>query len=371
MKAIAQLAVVLALFFAALAHAQLTPADVPEVAPVGGLPDAPAGFVRQQRGSVLWEIPGPASSTLATLQDSLPGQWRRIERELGVDVEDALIIRVGLNPEQMNVLGPRDAPPPPYASGVAYPARGLVLLTLTAPETWERPDMQRVLTHELSHIALHRAVEGHQVPRWFTEGVAIHLAGEASMERVRTLWEGTVGGRLLPLERLSGDFPSRPNQVNLAYAQSADFVRWLLDRDDGSERFARLLARVRDGEPFERAFEHSFGSTLAGLELRWHDDLSERFQALIWTLISILILFAYWRRRRQNKARLAQWEAEERAAIRAAQVLLTHAEPDQVAPGPSPTRREEEVMYVMPPEPRLRDSGVPTVEHEGRSYTLH
>ena len=70
------------------------------------------------------------------------------------------------------------APPPAYAVGVAYPALGLVLLTLSAPDTWERPDLDRVFIHELAHVATHRAAGGNGVPRWLDEGIAIHVAGE-------------------------------------------------------------------------------------------------------------------------------------------------------------------------------------------------
>ena len=60
---------------------------------------------------------------------------------------------------------------------------------------------------ELSHVALHRAVDGHPVPRWFTEGVSIHQAGERNIARIRTLWQGAVQRRL-PQE-LAGASASR------------------------------------------------------------------------------------------------------------------------------------------------------------------
>lgn len=149
------------------------------------LPPLPAGYVTRDDQGVRWDLPeeARAGEIVDQLQDIVRVEWPRIERELGVDIEDDLVIRVARSPDEMRALAPADAPPPAYAVGVAYPASGLVLLTLSAPETWERPDLAHVIVHELSHVALHRAVGGRPVPRWLTEGVAIHQARERSFER--------------------------------------------------------------------------------------------------------------------------------------------------------------------------------------------
>lgn len=344
------------------------------------LPDAPEGYVAERRGDVRWEFPDQASEVAHELQEVYEEHWPRVTRELGGDTDGPLIIRIGRNPEEMRALAPRGAPPPAYASGVAYPARGLILLTLAAPETWQRPDVDSVLVHELSHVALHRAVDGNPIPRWFSEGVAIHQAREKSLERTRALWGGTVGGRLLPFERLERGFPSTPHGVNLAYAQSADFVRWLLARDSGEQKFRQVVRRLRDGQSFQTALERTYSVTMTELEEQWHASLSERFQALpllvgsgtLWVLAAFLIVLAYARRKRKDRAKMEEWDEEERAADAAAHTVLASRTSSTTA-GPSPTvpDAEHEVLYVMPPEPRGRESGIPTVEHDGRSHTLH
>jgi hypothetical protein len=358
------------------------PADVPtedaidRMTPLPALPD---GFVSERRGRVQWEYPESARSLVRDLQGTYRQEWPRVTSELGGSIDSRLVIRIGVDPDEMRALAPRDAPPPAYATGVAYPARGLVLLTLTAPETWERPNLEQVLVHELSHIALHRAVDGHPIPRWFSEGVAIYQAREASFERIQTLWSATVGDRILPLRRLSRAFSDRPHRVSLAYAQSADFVRWLRAREDGEAKFRGLIERVREGQPFETAVRRTYSSRLSGLELDWRADLAERFEAWplllgsggLWVLAALLIVLAYFRRRRKDKAKFREWEDEDRAVLAAAHVAATAslARPQGAsARGPE---EERELLYVLPAEPRLRDSGVPTIEHEGRSHTLH
>lgn len=358
---------------------QDVPAEDPsEAAPLSA---APPGYVRERHGEVEWEFHERARSVARELQAVHRREWPRIVAELGQPVGASLTVRIGRDPEEMCALAPPHAPPPPYASGVAYPHRGLVLLTLSAPETWERPDVESVLVHELSHVALHRAVDGHPVPRWFTEGVAIYQAREQSFERVRTLWNGTAAGTLLPLNRLSGAFPDEPHRVSLAYAQSADFVRWLRARDDGETRFRELVGRLGRGQPFDVALERTYSIRAASLEIEWLDGLSERFQAWplllggssFWTLAVVLIVVGYVRRKRRDRRTLQTWEAEE---AEEEDLYPTEDTPVVVRPALSvlPLVRddqERELVLLVPPEPRTPELGVPTVEHDGRSHTLH
>ncbi|MGE0785284.1 MAG: hypothetical protein AB7S26_06335 [Sandaracinaceae bacterium] len=396
------------------AAAQEAPVDVgfaPAVGPRRALDDAPADFAVERQGEVTWEYPRAAARAVGDLQDAYRETWPRLGAELGVTIREGLTIRIGRNVEQMRALAPSDAPPPDYAVGVAYPHRDLVVLTLTEPTTGERPDIEGVLAHELSHIALYRALETEDgrsveggVPRWFAEGLAIYQAREASIERARALWGGTVGGRLLTLEQLSGSFPSRPNQVNLAYAQSADFVRWLRNREDGERKFREVIHRLREGQPFETALMRTFSTNLTRLEIDWHDDLASRYQAWplllgsggLWVFGALLLVIAYIRRKRKDRIKLAQWEREEReameeriAAAASAQALDASRLAAPLVTAPIRSRliaprsasadgalgvdegEEAEVLYVVPPEPIQRDSQIPTVEHDGRSHTLH
>ena len=347
------------------------PTDVGTADETSVLPAAPEGYVREQRGEVTWEFHERARSVAEDLFEVHREQWPRVVDELGVAIEDDLVIRIGRNPEEMAALAPEGHPPPAYASGVAYPQRGLVLLTLSAPETWQRPDVDSVLVHELSHVALHRAVGGHPTPRWFSEGVAIHQAREHNLERVKTLWSGTVSGELIPLARLSAAFARQPHHVNLAYAQSADFVRWLLARDDGEARFREIVQRLGRGQPFETALERTYSIPLVNLEIEWHEALSERFQAWpllfgsggLWVLAALLIMVAYARRKHRDKKTLKQWEIQEAAEHAPPQILGAASLAASLA--------DDDALVVMPPEPRMRDSGVPTIEHDGRSHTLH
>ena len=140
---------------------------------------------------------------------------------------DELVIRVARNPREMRALAPADMPPPDYATGVAYSRWGVILLTMSSPQSWEPPDLEVVLVHELSHVALYRAVAGNDVPRWFNEGVAIHQSEARMLPRMESLLRAAAQRSMLRLSELDDHFPNRPHEVNVAYAQSADVVGFL------------------------------------------------------------------------------------------------------------------------------------------------
>lgn len=337
----------------------------------GTLPAPPAGYHEEQRRDVLWVYPGPARSEVADLQGTYDTAWPRITADLGGGIDDSLVIRIGRNPTEMRALAPRGYPPPAYATGVAYPAAGIVLLTLTAPETWERPPLDQVLTHELSHIALGRAIGQRPVPRWFAEGLAIGHADEFSISRTRVLWQAVVTHELLPLRELDSRFPQHPRQVGVAYAEAESLVAYLLRGKGNAKRFSHLIEGLRRGKPFEAALVGAYGLSTEALEQQWRAWLHERFQVwplvlgggTLWVLVSILLLFAWARYKRRSRAKLARWQEEEDA--------VDHAEEAADRRIAELEEAERVVVYVSGEPAQGREPGVPTVHHEGRNHTLH
>jgi hypothetical protein len=356
-----------------LAHAQapvdVAAWDVEETAPL--LPPLPERFESDVRGAVRWEYPEGHDDTVRDLIAAYDEAWPRITSDLGVAIDDALHVRIARNPDQMKALAPIGYPPPDYAVGVAYARFGVVLLTITAPETWEPADLERVFAHELSHIALHRAVGGARIPRWFAEGLAIHQARENNLDRIRTLWTATVAGTLVPLDDIDDGFPEYAHRVNVAYAESADIVGFLYEDEEGKEGLRRLVQAVHDGASFHDAVSTTYGESLGSIERRWRQDLEERYHSLplffsgtgLWVFASLLLVLAYVRRRRRHHARLAELALAEERAAKEAVAATPH-------PTPEPVKNENEAFVWIPPEVG-RESEVPTYEYEGRNHTLH
>jgi hypothetical protein len=330
------------------------------------------------RGGIEWTFPASATTVIRDLQSVYAEAWARVVDELGGAIDDRVIIRVGLDPEAMRALAPVGHPPPDYAAGVAYPRFGVILLTLQAPDSWERPDIEKVLTHELSHIALHRAVGGQHLPRWFVEGVAVQQAGENDLSRIQTLWQAEVGDNVVPLADLDRHFPRYPHRVSVAYAQSADIVAHMRKADSDARRFRSLIRKIgEEGMTFDEAFFDSYEMSLATMEREWRDRLDERFQTIplvvtgggLWVLASVLLVLAYIRRRRQHRAVMKRWAAEEAAddaaLERAEEAVLTELALRRAREG------IDHILIVNGEPPQGRESGVPTIEYDGSDHTLH
>jgi hypothetical protein len=330
------------------------------------LPPLPADFQRIDDGWLVLELPASVRDRVEAAARDAQEFRARLASDLGQPVLEHVLVRVARDPQQMSELAPEGAPPPPYAVGVAYPSMHLVMLSLVAPDTWDAPDLAEVLRHELTHMALDEAVGDRHVPRWFNEGFAIHESGELAFKRFRVLWDATVGHRLLPLADLDHAFPADGPEVGVAYAESADVVRFLM-RDEDRARFGSLVQRVRAGQAFESALDDAYDTDLRKLEYEWREEAAHRFGLVpmltgggaLWTLITGLSVVAWVKRRRKAKAKLAAWAREE-----AEMDLAMAAAKERAAAALAAGTDEETVAPHMRP-------GVPVVEHEGRWYTLH
>jgi hypothetical protein len=344
------------------------PRDVPVIVQPSGvhLPALPADFESRDLGWLTLEYPSSVRERADRIAREADEAKARLAEELGQPVLAHLEVRIARSPEQMSDLAPPNTVPA-YAVGVAYPELHAVVLSLQAPDTYEAPDLDEVFRHELVHVALEDAVQGHHVPRWFNEGLAIYESGEKSWDRWKTLGDATLSKRLLPLAELDQGFPRDRYEVNVAYAQSADFVRYLM-RDSDRVRFGSLIERVRSGTAFDRALADAYGTDLRKLEYEWREQNSKRFGitpiltggSLLWVLIAGLMVVGWYKRRKRAKAKLAQWAREE-AELDAA-VAAARAHEQAVVPGQEPSPED------MSPRPT---PGLPMVEHEGRWHTLH
>jgi hypothetical protein len=347
---------------------ELPPSDVGVVVQPGAvaLGDLPDDFQRIDAGWLVLEFPASVRSRVEPLVRDGEELRSKLSDDLGQPVLDHALVRIARDPEQMAQVAPRNAPPFEYAAGMAYESLNLVLLSLKAPGTWEAPDLGETFRHELSHLALADAAASHHLPRWFDEGLAIHESGELWFARWRTLGEASVARHLIPLAELDRAFPNDGPEVGLAYAESADVVRFLMRGGDRA-RFGSLVQRVRGGVLFDRALEDAYGTDARTLEYQWKEEVTRHFGLIpaltgggfLWTLIVVLTVVAYLKKSRQAKAKLTQWareEAEAQAALLRPAILRRPA-----ALEPAPV--EETTRAPVP--------SVPVVEHEGRWYTLH
>jgi hypothetical protein len=282
--------------------------------------DEPQNFRLSVNGSLRFIPVGnalPAAEALARTGDE-DRAW--VARDIGADYEGVTDIYVTLDDVAFLASQPPDALAPSWASGVAYPRLNRIVLKLGPKEANPRA----ILRHELSHISIGR-LTNYRAPRWLLEGIAVLHAGDAWNSEGPSLMKAALSDRLFPFDALAMGFPAAPSDAEVAYAQSADFVKYLTDRF-GEEKLHEILREMVGGVGFDEAVYRVLGAPPLQLETQWRQSLN-RWEMLFRLVASyefilgftvLLALAAWWRLRRRRQLHLQLMEREEQAeAMRA------------------------------------------------------
>lgn len=302
-----------------------------EVVAHGALPPLPKSYVTKDLGWMELSYPPTAAERVEPILQNANAWKAQLDDAFSQPVLAHVTVRVAPTFADMSRLAPEDAPPPGYASGVAYHGRHLVLLTMMSPKGPEAVDLDETLRHELAHVALEDATAGKHVPVWFNEGVAIWLSGEAPWSRTQILAQATMQDRLIPLSDLDRSMPASPSEVNIGYAEAADFTAFLLRKSDRL-RFNSMMERVKEGQTFDRAVAEAYNADLRKLELEWHHKLERNYSvvpvllggSLLWVGVMALVVVAWHKRKKRTQMILARWEREE--ALEDARIAKAAAE---------------------------------------------
>lgn len=358
--------------------AVLLPRDAVDAGATTEVPAPPDGFNTYDGGWVRLAFPPSKRHRIQPLIHEADAFRERLRELFGYPVLNRVSVHVGRTPGEMATLAPAGSPFPKYAEGVAYPGLGLILLTIDPKYPNTEHDLSEVFRHELAHLALHEALEGRHVPLWLNEGFAIHLSGESQIDRMQTLWTATLSETLMPLAQLDQHFPDDIVQTPIAYAESADVVRYLL-RTRYSQRFVAMLRRVRSGQPFASAMNDAYGFDVYGvgensLEDEWRRDVAKRYSfwpvlfsgSMVWIGALGLFVVGYYRKRKQQKVTLDRWAVEE--AVERHQAAPVPSGRMHIVLAPKEGNSEPVVPEFKKPN---RELDVPKVEHEGSWHTLH
>ena len=133
------------------------------------------------------------------------------------------------------------------------------------------------LWHEVAH-AFHLAMTSHKVPRWFTEGLAVHEQRTARPEWGHKPGPGWLQAyqaqRLHPVSHLNEGFirPDYPEQVVFSYLQ-ASLVLELIESRHGLSAVLGMLEGYRDGKTDAQVFQEVLGQS--------PEELDEAFDAYV------------------------------------------------------------------------------------------
>ncbi|MBX5483145.1 MAG: hypothetical protein IRZ16_15080 [Myxococcaceae bacterium] len=262
---------------------------------------------------------------LSTRIESIRDDFQKV---LGRDWPGTTEIRIGIGRKEMEALALPGGNPPAWAEALAYPGYNIVLLDGLS---LFKPDGGVTLRHELSHVALGQ-LSAHW-PRWFQEGMAMYLTGDRfSIAQYTAMFRAVTNQRLFLFDSLADGWPDHPAEVEVAYAQSVIFVTWLVD-EYGPDKMGAFIDLVHSGTPFDTAYAVAFHSTLAVDEDAWRKTLPNRYSwtpivtggGALWGLMSVLMVAAWVRRRRDRARKMEALAAEEAAemAERLARALQT------------------------------------------------
>jgi hypothetical protein len=131
-----------------------------------------------------------------------------------------------------------------------------------------------VIPHELIHLVFDTAVENpyHYPPRWLNEGVAVYLSEGYTTGDRRAVESAVESRSLMPLDALSGQFPTTADQFRLAYSESVSAVEFLV-REHGQPAMVDLVRSYAGGVTDDEAFENAIGTDTAGFEAAWLESL--------------------------------------------------------------------------------------------------
>jgi len=189
---------------------------------------------------------------------------------------------------------------------------------------WRRgdpADNQRVLVHEYSHVVVGSLAKA-PPPRWLDEGLAMHLSGEWSFASGAAAARAQLFGGIPALATLEREFPSDPEAMRRAYLASylgAEHLAIRLGAQRG--RVDPILERLRDPAR-AAAFAASLRTPeiLATIEADLHGSLGASVRrwiivlssgSTLFVFITLLFLYAWWRRHHAARQAAERESAEE------------------------------------------------------------
>jgi hypothetical protein len=292
---------------------------------LAGLPRpvrAGSRYLAEEGAHAIVEYPGGYRSLALSTLKITDRQIEELGKKLGLRLNRK--IRVSLFPGEISFgegiyrwIGQR---PEPWVLAVAFKGPHRIAIKAASLRELSNASLRVTVKHELSHIFMGELEKrSGPVPRWFDEGVAM-WASDRKLERkeeIRLKGFARHGG-LIPLQELMYTFPPHSREVTLAYLESHSFVLFL-EQQVGEGTIPRILSHLKEGRPFDEAFQRATGLSWRTAEARWRDGLASRYSFLeallsrlsLFTILSLLVIVAFLRRWYKNRLLKRQMEREE------------------------------------------------------------
>ena len=245
---------------------------------------------------------------------ALSGEFSRICSTLNLPADALDSVKIEYAKNYTELLELSDGMIPEWGVGVALPEKRTIIILYRG----ESERVQRILYHEMTHIALHIKLDGQNIPRWFDEGVAQYLSGGFEISRQGQLAWAVLWRNIIPLQALEQVNTFNSPKAELAYAEAHDAILYLMEFSE----LGALCDSIAAADDFATGFHNGSGMTVYEFYREWLRHLARSYvpfvvlgdQRFLWTfIVAFFIIFGTLKfiRQRKKMAKLHKLADEE------------------------------------------------------------
>jgi hypothetical protein len=158
-----------------------------------------------------------------------------------------------------------------WTGGIAFSEFGIIAIGISADQLdWGK----RTISHELTHLVVYQATQNpyNGPPPWLNEGLAMFSEGDLEYYFTGALEDAEKNNSLISVQSLCSPFSAYTDQAVLAYAESYEIVKYLIDTY-GREKMFELLSIYREGTGYDEALKAVYGFDMQSLNTQWQAAL--------------------------------------------------------------------------------------------------
>lgn len=165
-----------------------------------------------------------------------------------------------------------------WVGGQAIPELGTIVLAIAPGDTAE---IGRSIPHEVSHQVVYQATRNpyNVTPKWLDEGLAVNNQDHVDGFLIQAFEKARDERTLFPLRVLNGSFPADSQLSYVAYGESVQVVRYILQKY-GNAGMEKILGSFKQGVSYDEAIQIGLGISLDQLDREWKQSIGYPVPAL-------------------------------------------------------------------------------------------
>ncbi len=206
---------------------------------------------------------------------------------------------------------------PDWGAAAAFAERRLI--AIKSPDHFNiNRSLEELLAHEYTHLLLAQSSGLGSLPRWFDEGLAMHVSMEWSWSDNLAMGKAAVFGQLIDLEEIRNVNRFNESKAHLAYAESYLAVNHLIVTY-GPGSIKAFIAAIASGGSEADAIYEATGLTTDEFGEDYRLYLNRRFNVaslfmdtiFFWLGLSVLVIIGAALKYRRKKRYYRRWERQE------------------------------------------------------------